>query len=344
MSDILISPARLHSAMAQEPWLVFDVRHELADHDAGRRAYDEGHIPGALYLDHERQLSARRTGGNGRHPLPALRDFVDLMRSLGLRPATKAAIYDASGGMFAAHLWWMLRWMGHEHAAVLDGGWQAWLEAGGLVEAGAARVGAKAARARTEGGGPGAGSEGGSGAGSENGLGAGPEAGSDGAAHTRKAASSPHGSLASGAADKDADGEPEAGAPGMPTVDEQTVLANLKTPVFTVIDARAPERFRGEVEPMDPVAGHIPGALNRPNSLNLQADGRFKPAAQLREEFVALLGGRRPEQIVHQCGSGITASHNLFAMELAGLHGSALYPGSWSEWCSDAQRPVEKGD
>jgi thiosulfate/3-mercaptopyruvate sulfurtransferase len=110
-----------------------------------------------------------------------------------------------------------------------------------------------------------------------------------------------------------------------------------------VIDARAANRYRGEVEPMDPVAGHIPGALNRPNGENLQPDGRFKPAEQLRAEFASLLDGRDPVSIVHQCGSGITACHNLLSMEIAGLAGSRLYPGSWSEWCSDPSRPVAKG-
>ena len=284
MSELLISAHQLQNAMEQEPWLIFDVRHDLADHGAGRRAYEEAHIPGALYLDHERQLSAERTGSNGRHPLPSLQDFAALMHRQGLRPETRVAVYDASAGMFAAHLWWMLRWMGHEHVVVLDGGWQAWLEAGGLVESGVVGVAKHQEPLQTEG------------------L-----------------------------------------TPAMPTVDANAVLANISNPSFTVVDARAPERFRGEVEPMDPVAGHIPGALNRPNSLNVQ-EGYFKQPEQLREEFLALLDGRAPEQIVHQCGSGITASHNLFAMELAGLHGSRLYPGSWSEWCSDAQRPVQKGE
>lgn len=288
MSDILITPDQLQHAMAHEPWLVFDARHDLADHSAGRKAYDEGHIPGAIYLDHERQLSAPRTGVNGRHPLPSLNDFAVFMRGLGLKPDSRVVVYDASAGMFAAHVWWMLRWMGHQQVAVLDGGWQAWLDSGGLVEAGAAAM-------------------------------------SDAPA-VSAAQSMPN------------------DVPSMPIVDAQAVLANLSAPTFTVLDARAPERFRGEVEPMDPVAGHIPGALNRPNSLNLQANGRFKPAEQLHEEFTELLGERDARQVVHQCGSGITASHNLFAMELAGLHGSALYPGSWSEWCSDAKRPVAKGD
>lgn len=285
MSDILITPDQLQAVRPDEHWLIFDVRHDLADHEAGRKAYDEGHIPGAVYLDHERQLSAPRTGKNGRHPLPDLSAFTALMRGLGVRPDVKVAVYDASGGAFATHLWWMLRWMGHEQVAVLDGGWNAWLDSGGLVEAGTVAPSAAAAA-------------------STNFV------------------------------------EPSA---KMPTVDAAAIMNNLTEPAFVVIDARAAERYRGEVEPMDPVAGHIPGALNRPNSLNLQDDGRFKPARQLHEEFVAQLGPRPAEQVVHQCGSGITATHNLFAMELAGLTGSALYPGSWSEWCSDSARPVAQG-
>ncbi|WP_397476309.1 sulfurtransferase [Pusillimonas sp.] len=317
MSDILISPAQLQDALAREPWLIFDVRHDLADHEAGRRAFVQGHIPGAIYLDHEKQLSAPRTGRNGRHPLPRLDDLTALMHALGLRPDSRVVVYDASGGMFAAHVWWMLRWMGHEHVAVLDGGWQAWLDAGGQVEAGKTQDGPYASM---------------------------PDSTSSQAGHA----------AFHGTGDKTPEGAQSADAAGgepnqrpiesMPTVDANTVKANLNDPVFTIVDARAPERFRGEVEPMDPVAGHIPGALNRPNSQNLQASGRFKPSAQLREEFTALLGGRSPEQVVHQCGSGITACHNLFAMELAGLSGSALYPGSWSEWCSDPARPVATGD
>jgi thiosulfate/3-mercaptopyruvate sulfurtransferase len=204
------------------------------------------------------------------------------MAAHGVTPKTLVVAYDASGGMYAAHLWWMLRWLGHDQVAVLDGGWQAWTAAGlpTTTEAGAA------VRA----------------------------------------------------------GQPvEPGASLAGSVDAQAVLDNISRQAFTVIDARAANRYRGEVEPMDPVAGHIPGALNRPNGENLQADGRFKPAAQLREEFATLLDGRDPAAIVHQCGSGITACHNLLSMEIAGLSGSRLYPGSWSEWCSDPSRPVATG-
>lgn len=287
MFDLLISAPQLQEGLKSPGWLVFDVRHDLADHEAGRRAYEQGHVPGAIYLDHERQLAAPKTGRNGRHPLPEPGQFAALMKLQGLTPATQVVIYDGGNSMFAAHLWWMLHWLGHERSAVLDGGWPAWLDAGGAVET-KVNVGSL-----TE---------------------------------ARALEALDYGS-----------------APAMPTADAAAVLANLDAPAFTVLDARAANRFRGEVEPMDPVAGHIPGALNRPNSLNVQSDGRFKPTAALRAEFEAVLGGRDPSLVVHQCGSGITACHNLFAMELAGLKGSALYPGSWSEWCSDPSRPVAKG-
>ncbi|CAB3861479.1 MAG: sulfurtransferase [Achromobacter pulmonis] len=283
MTMTLISAADLATHLGAADVRVFDVRHDLMNHAAGREAYAAGHIPGARYLDHETELSAARTGANGRHPLPDRGQFGALMAAHGVTPETLVVAYDASGGMYAAHLWWMLRWLGHERVAVLDGGWQAWQAAGLPTSAEAAAA-------------------------------------------------------------------VQAGAPVTPaaplagSVDAQAVLDNIAHPAFTVIDARAANRYRGEVEPMDPVAGHIPGALNRPNGQNLQADGRFKDAALLREEFTALLDGRDPAAIVHQCGSGITACHNLLSMEIAGLAGSRLYPGSWSEWCSDPSRPVAKGD
>lgn len=287
MTALLIQAETLQERLGRPGCLVFDVRHELADHRAGRRAYEAGHIPGALYLDHEVQLCAARTGRNGRHPLPDRGDFAALMRSQGLTARTEVIAYDAGNGVFAAHLWWMLRWLGHEAVSVLDGGWAAWQAAGGTVETG-----------------------------------------------TRTPRLSEAQALQSQAL---------SGKPSMPVVDARAVLANLDDHRLTVLDARAAARFSGSVEPMDPVAGHIPGALNRPFTLNLGADGRFKTPAQLREEFETLLGDRLDRGIVHQCGSGITACHNLFAMELAGLRGSALYPGSWSEWCSDPARPVARG-
>lgn len=284
MSDLLINAQALAGKLPSAEWLVFDVRHDLADHAAGRRAYEQGHIPGAMYLDHERDLSAPKTGKNGRHPLPERHEFARFMSAQGLRPGRQVLVYDAGNSMFSAHLWWMLRWIGHDKVAVLDGGWAAWVAAGGAIEHGA-----------------------------------------------DTAPLTPAGT----------NNYPDHAT--MPTVDALAVLANIQQPAFTVLDARAADRFQGKIEPMDPVAGHIPGALSRPNSLNLQENGCFKPAVSLRSDFDQLLQGRSAQHIVHQCGSGITACHNLFAMELAGLHGSALYPGSWSEWCSDPSRPVERG-
>ena len=282
MTMTLISAAELAERLGGADLRVFDVRHDLMNHAAGRQAYEAGHIAGARYLDHETELAAPRTGKNGRHPLPSRAEFGALMAAHGVTPQTLVVAYDASGGMYAAHLWWMLRWLGHERVAVLDGGWQAWTAAGLPVS-------------------------------TEPGVAARP-------------------------------GQPvEPGASLDATVDAATVLANIAQPAFTVIDARAANRYRGEVEPMDPVAGHIPGALNRPNGENLRTDGRFKAPEQLRAEFTALLAGRDPAAIVHQCGSGITACHNLLSMEIAGLSGSRLYPGSWSEWCSDPSRPVATG-
>ncbi|QEK94268.1 sulfurtransferase [Achromobacter insolitus] len=282
MTMTLISAADLAKRLDAPDVRVFDVRHDLSNHAAGRQAYDAGHIPGARYLDHETELSAARTGKNGRHPLPSRAELAALMAAHGVTPQTLVVAYDGSGGMYAAHLWWMLRWMGHDQVAVLDGGWQAWTAAGLPTTT----VPAAPVRA----------------------------------------------------------GQPVEPGPSLAAaVDARTVLENISRPAFTVIDARAANRYRGEVEPMDPVAGHIPGALNRPNGENLQPDGRFKPAEQLREEFASLLDGRDPAAVVHQCGSGITACHNLLSMEIAGLSGSRLYPGSWSEWCSDPSRPVAKG-
>lgn len=281
MPQHLISPAELAARLGEPDLVVFDVRHHLSDQHAGQREYDTGHIPGAFFLDHARELSAARTGHNGRHPLPQRAEFAKVMTLRGVGPATEVVAYDASGGTFAAHLWWMLRWLGHDPVRVLDGGWQAWVQAGyGVTQA-----------------------------------------------------DSPLPSASTAA-------WPESKASAV-TVDD--VVANLPVQAFTLIDARAANRYRGDVEPLDPVAGHIPGALNRPSHENLRADGSFKPSESLAQEFKMLLAGRQGTEIVHVCGSGISACHNLLAMEIAGLEGSRLYPGSWSEWCADPDRPVAKG-
>jgi thiosulfate/3-mercaptopyruvate sulfurtransferase len=277
----LIDAATLRPLLAGgAPPVLIDARFDLADPTAGERAYGEAHLPGAHYLHLDRDLSAAKTGRNGRHPLPERSPFAARIGALGVRPQTQVVAYDAQGGLYAARVWWLLRWLGHEAVAVLDGGLPAWVAAGGAVDA------AAAARPSTT------------------------------ATYPERAA------LAS-------------------SIDADALLARLGR--VPLIDARAPERFRGEVEPLDKQAGHIPGALNRCFKDNLGADGRFKPAGILRAEFTPLLGEATPDAVVHQCGSGVTACHNLLAMEHAGLAGSLLYPGSWSEWSSDRSRPIATG-
>jgi thiosulfate/3-mercaptopyruvate sulfurtransferase len=262
----------------QGPRVLLDCSFDLADPGAGRRAHEAGHVPGALYAHLDEDLSGAKTGRNGRHPLPERGAFAATAGRWGVRPGVQVVAYDAQGAAYAARAWWLLRWLGHDAVAVLDGGAAAWQAAGGPFESG--RVSAPPAP--------------------------------------------PY---------------PMAAEPAMPTIDSQTLLRQLGR--VRLLDARAGERFRAETEPLDPVAGHIPGATNRFHKSNLQADGRFKPAAVLRAEFLA--HGTPAGDVVHQCGSGVTACHNLLAMAHAGLEGSLLYPGSWSEWCADAGRPVATG-
>ncbi|KWI91078.1 3-mercaptopyruvate sulfurtransferase [Burkholderia ubonensis] len=278
----LISAANLAERLAAAPASValFDCRFDLADTGAGETAYAAGHIPGAQYLHLDRDLSGRKTGTNGRHPLPTRDALVATLVDRGLKQGQQVVAYDAQGGSYAARLWWLLRWLGHDSVAVLDGGLQAWQAAGQPLTA------------ETQ--------------------------------HPSR-------------------GDFRAQAPLESTVDAQAVLANLTSHARVVIDARAADRYRGENETIDPVGGHIPGARNRFFKDNLAADGRFKTGHELRETFSALLAGTEPNLAILQCGSGVTACHNALAMEIAGLHGASLYPGSWSEWCADPSRPIATG-
>ena len=259
--------------------VVLDARFDLADVDAGLRDWCAGHLPKSIYLHLDRDLSGAKTGRNGRHPLPERATFARTLGNCGVTPQTPVIALDAQGGMYAARVWWMLRWMGHTDMAVLDGGVAAWLRAGGALDARAAAPTAAPAY-------------------------------------------------------------PDR-LPLVPTETADRLAKALGC--VRLVDARAPERFRGDVEPLDRQAGHIPGALNRFFKENLAENGCFKPAEQLRGEFMPLLAGQGAEWVVHQCGSGVTACHNLLAMEYAGLTGSSLYPGSWSEWSADPQRPVARG-
>ena len=288
----LITAAGLKALLdAGQPCVLLDCGFDLTDTQLGERAYAAGHLPGARYAHLERDLSGPKRGNHGegasfagRHPLPERAAFAATAGRLGVVPGVQVVAYDMQGGPYAARAWWLLKWLGHDAVAVLDGGAAAWTTAGGALVAAA----------------PG------------------------------PSTAAPY----------------PAGPDAMPTVTAASLLAEPDR--WLIIDARAGERFRGDVEPLDPVAGHIPGAVNRFFKDNLQADGRFKPAAELRAAFDAIgaasqAGQRAPRELAHQCGSGVTACHNLLAMAHAGLPGAVLYPGSWSEWCADPGRPVARG-
>ena len=282
----LISAAQLQALLdSKTPCMVFDCSCDLMQPATGPAQYQEAHIPGAVYAHLDNNLSAKgdrsitRAASGGRHPLPAREVFASWLGSVGFHNGMQAVVYDRQGANYCGRLWWMLKWLGHDKVAVLDGGWQAWQAAGGAS-----------------------------------------------------------GDEAPGPATRFAVAEPL-----VQLVDVDTVVKNLGSPQQQILDARGAPRFKGEVEPIDPVAGHIPGALNRAFNLNLGADGRFKDAATLRAEFSALLGQRDPATVVHHCGSGVSAVPNILAMEIAGLGRTALFAGSWSEWCSDPSRPVAQG-
>ena len=280
MRQLLVAAEELAARIGDPQWRIFDCRHDLRDTEYGRKAYAKAHIPGALHLHLDDDLSGPKTGSNGRHPLPDPAVFAARMAACGVGPQTQVVAYDNEGGIFAARLWWMLRWLGHESVAVLDGGLAGWKRAKLALDEVVPAYPAGVFKPQPRGG----------------------------------------------------------------IIDADTILARLGDPSMLMIDARSEERFAGENETLDPVGGHIPGAINRFYFDNLDDAGvYFKPAEELREEFAALIGSRSPQAVVQQCGSGVTACHNLLAMEAAGLSGSLLYAGSWSEWCADPARPVERG-
>ncbi len=278
MQTLITAEALMARLAGGHPPVLLDCSFDLADPSAGRRAWLAAHLPGAHYLHLDEDLSGAKTGTQpfpGRHPLPERAALAHRLGMLGIGAATPVVAYDAQGGPYAARAWWLLRWLGHDDVAVLDGGVAAWCAAGGALTA-------------------------------------------------QPPEPAPADYPLRGAA--------------APTIDRAALRAALGR--TNLVDARAPERFRGEVEPLDAAAGHIPGARNRFFKDNLLADGRFKSASALRAEWQPLVARGAP---VHYCGSGVTACHNLLAAAHAGLGLGTLYPGSWSEWSADLALPQAMG-
>jgi thiosulfate/3-mercaptopyruvate sulfurtransferase len=281
----LIDVDSLQELLGRPRLAVVDCRFDLMNPEAGRQAYLRAHIPGARYADLNRDLSAPVGPHTGRHPLPQPEVFAGRLGAMGIGNDTQVVAYDEANGSIAARLWWMLRWLGHDAAAVLDGGFKAWTARGGALQSGEADP---AAAERV----------------------------------TRHFT---------------------------PRLDAGSVVSTaeleraLQDPKAVLVDARAQDRYAGAVEPIDPVAGHIPGAVNHPFTANLGADGRFLPAAELKRRWQERLPGGDLENLVAMCGSGVTACHNLLSLEVAGLTGGKLYAGSWSEWIRDPRRPIARG-
>lgn len=275
MFTTIVSAQELSRHINDPGWVVFDCRFTLSDPAAGRRAYEQGHIPGARYADLNLDLSSPVTEKTGRHPLPSPAELSAKLGAWGVDGAKQVVVYDDAFGAMAGRMWWLLRWLGHSAVAVLDGGLHAWNRSGGQLTAEMPAV------------------------------------------------------MATQFTPKQND---------QLWVGADHVAAAAKGGI--VLDARAEERFLALMEPFDKVAGHVPGALNLPFEDNLDMGGRFLPPDELKEVYEPLIRDLPPGKVVHMCGSGVTACHNLLAMEIAGLTGSKLYPGSWSEWITDPSRPI----
>ena len=277
----LVSAAELNQHLDHPDWTVVDCRFSLADPARGRLAYEQAHIPGAVYAHLDEDLAGPVIPSQtGRHPLPAVEVFGQTLSRWGIDASVQVVAYDDSSGSIAARLWWMLRWLGHEAVAVLDGGWPHWQSEGYPVRSG---VEFRAGRVFTP---------------------------------------RPRPQL---------------------LADTTEVLAVRDDPAYRLLDARSADRFRGENETIDPVAGRIPGAVSAPFADNLAADGRFRSAEELQTRFKSLLGDVPPEQTLVYCGSGVTAAHNLLALAHAGHGDARLYAGSWSEWITNSDNPIETG-
>jgi len=280
MFSTIISTEQLAQHLGEPNWVVIDCRFTLTETEAGRAAYAQSHIPGARYAHLDEDLSGPKTGRNGRHPLPDVQAFAQKLGVWGVDNQTQVVVYDDSFGAIAVRLWWLLRWLGHDAVALLDGGSPKWQRENRPMHAELPQVTPRVFEPQVR---------------------------------------------------------PELVA------DANAVLTAANTRSNLIVDARAEMRFIGEIEPLDPVAGHVPGAKNLPFDDNLDMDGTLLSAAELRAQYTEFLDGEAPERVIHMCGSGVTACHNLLAMEVAGLPGGKLYAGSWSEWIADPSHPVAKG-
>lgn len=278
--NTLISASELNHHFNANNWVIFDCRFSLANTALGANAYRHGHIPQARYAHLDKDLSSAMTVFTGRHPLPNFKQLAKKLGDWGVGNNTQVVVYDDAGGAFAGRMWWLLRCLGHEKVAVLNGGFPQWLKQGYTVTTVLPTLKPTVFRAYLN----------------DN-----------------------------------------------MWLSAQQVEEGIARRKIAVLDARTPERYRGEQEPIDPIAGHIPYALNRPFQLNLDKTGLFLSAKILQQQFTLLLGNRAASEVVHYCGSGVTACHNLLAMEAAGLTGSKLYAGSWSEWIRDKNRTVVRG-
>ena len=276
----LISTAALALHLDDPAYVIVDCRAKLDDLDWGTREHLSAHIPGAVHADLTHDLSGPKTGTNGRHPLPDPAVLAQTFGRFGIASGVQVVAYDQENGMFASRLWWMLRWLGHDAVAVLDGGFKKWIAEGRPVQSGAVQPTARQFQ-----------------------------------------------------------GAPR---PEM-TVDVNDVATHLNAAGPRLVDARAPERYRGDTEPIDKVGGHIPGARNHFFQWNLDDAGLFRTPEDLRSKIASSVGDVPADRIVCYCGSGVTACHNLLAFEHAGLKGAKLFAGSWSEWSSDPSRPIETG-
>jgi thiosulfate/3-mercaptopyruvate sulfurtransferase len=306
MYTTLIEPEELaaplsRNAAADSDWTVLDCRFDLPRPDWGASAYAAGHVPNALYAHLDRDLSGPITQGSGRHPLPSLGRLAETFGRWGIDDDVQVVAYDQGNGAFAARLWWLLRWAGHQKVAVLNGGFAAWQQAGLPTET------------------------------------------APGARQPRTFSPRPADTAVVSTAE----------------LERMLSAGELATGASVLVDARGADRFAGENETIDPVAGHIPGARNHPFVRNVDAKGRFLPVGELRERWQGTLGSRAlgggtlgaagvtdatdAKRAIAMCGSGVTACHNLLALEIAGLRGARLYAGSWSEWIRDKARPVAQG-